>query len=344
VQVTGFLKGVWWMPYYNRQRGKWTGQVKVKGKRIRTQHETEQEAAHWEEKKLNELGLLSNQPTATVSLLELATKYLDYAESKFIRKTYNEKKLAFRMLLKSVDPYMDASQLHKGDVLVHLAQQAKQRSGNSANKDRKNLVAAWNWASEYIPAFCFPNPFFVELFPEVRTTRYVPPEEDFWKVYDAAESEQDQLMLLCYLHLAARKSEIFMLRKEDVDLEQQRIRLATRKRKDGSQHYDWLPMTDRLFRKFFQFLPSVTGKWVFLNPTTRLPYTSRQKWIPRLCQKAGVKEFGLHGIRHLSASILITNKVSLLDVQTILRHKNLTTTQRYVHRLEDVRSVVKVFK
>ncbi|MCI5207708.1 MAG: hypothetical protein D3910_02690 [Candidatus Electrothrix sp. ATG2] len=52
----------------------------------------------------------------------------------------------------------------------------------------------------------------------------------------------------------------------------------------------------------------------------------------------------LHGIRHLSASILISNKVSLLDVQTILRHKNLTTTQRYVHRLEDVRPAVKVFK
>jgi integrase len=332
------------MPYYDKRRKKWTAQVRIKGKKIQRQHETEQEAVHWEEKKLNELGLLSNQQTVTVSLLELATKYLDFVESKFTRKTYNEKKLAFRMLLKFVNPHMDASELHKGDVLLHLANQSKTRSGNSANKDRKNLVAAWNWASEYIPGFCFPNPFLVEQFPEVRTTRYVPPEDDFWKVYDASESEQDELMLLCYLHLAARKSEIFMLRKEDVDLEQQRIRLATRKRKDGSQHYDWLPMTDRLFRKFFQFFPTVTGEWVFLNPVTHLPYTSRQKWIPRLCQKAGVKEFGLHGIRHLSASILITNKVSLLDVQTILRHKNLTTTQRYVHRLEDMRSVVKVFK
>ncbi|MGB5686833.1 MAG: tyrosine-type recombinase/integrase [Candidatus Electrothrix sp.] len=318
--------------------------MKIKGKRIRSQHESEQEAAQWEEQKLNELGIQSNQPIATVSLLELATKYLDYADSKFIRKTYNEKKLAFRMLLKSVNPYMDAAELHKGDVLVHLAQQAKQRSGYSANKDRKNLVAAWNWAVEYIPGFFFPNPFLVERFPEVRSNRYVPPEEDFWKVYEAAESEQDALMLLCYLHLAARKSEIFLLKTEDVDLRARRIRLATRKRRDGSQHYDWLPMTDRLYREFFDFLPTVTGEWVFLNSLTELPYASRQRWVPRLCKKAGVKEFGLHGIRHLSASILISNKVSLLDVQTILRHKNLTTTQGYVHRLEDVRSAVKVFK
>ncbi|MCW5200090.1 tyrosine-type recombinase/integrase, partial [Desulfobulbus sp. F1] len=53
---------------------------------------------------------------------------------------------------------------------------------------------------------------------------------------------------------------------------------------------------------------------------------------------------GLHGIRHLSASILITHKVSLLDVQTMLRHTNLTTTLRYVHRLENVRKAIEVFE
>ncbi|MGR0479829.1 MAG: tyrosine-type recombinase/integrase [Candidatus Electronema sp. V4] len=66
--------------------------------------------------------------------------------------------------------------------------------------------------------------------------------------------------------------------------------------------------------------------------------------MPKLCRLAGVKEFGLHGIRHLSASILIRAKVSLLDVQTILRHTNLTTTQRYVHRLESVRKAIEVFE
>ncbi|MGR0479877.1 MAG: tyrosine-type recombinase/integrase [Candidatus Electronema sp. V4] len=75
-----------------------------------------------------------------------------------------------------------------------------------------------------------------------------------------------------------------------------------------------------------------------------MPYFERSKWLPKLCRLAGVKEFGLHGIRHLSASILIRAKVSLLDVQTILRHTNLTTTQRYVHRLESVRKAIEVFE
>lgn len=281
--------------------------------------------------------------TGTVSLTDFAEKYLDYAESRFTPKTYSEKKLAFRLLFKSVNCELDVSLLHQGDVLEHLQQQYEERSGCSANKDRKNLISAWNWAVRYIPDFPDANPFLTDRFPETRSPRYVPSEDDFWKVYNVAETEQDALMLLCYLHLAARKTEIFQLRAEDVDLVNRRIRLATRKRKDGSLHYDYLPMTKRLYGELSRFMASVTGHWVFPNLASGLPYTTRQDWLPGLCRKAEVKEFGLHGIRHLSASILISNNVSLIDVQTILRHQNLTTTQGYVHRLESVREAMKVF-
>ncbi len=109
-------------------------------------------------------------------------------------------------------------------------------------------------------------------------------------------------------------------------------------------HHDWLPMTSRLHEALSRHLAGHSGEWVFPNPQTGLPYFERSKWLPKLCRLAQVREFGLHGIRHLSASILIASKVSLLDVQTILRHTNLTTTQRYVHRLESVRKAIEVFE
>ena len=274
---------------------------------------------------------------------DMAEKYLDYAHSRFTRKTYNEKNFAFRLLFRSVDADLDVSLLQQGEVLEHLRQQYEKRSGCAANKQRKNLIAAWNWAVRYIPDFPESNPFMTDRFPEIRSPRHIPSEEDFWKVYDLAESEQDRIMLLCYLHLAARRTEIFQLRAEDVDMERRRISLATRKRKDGSLHYDKLPITKRLYRELTGYMPSVTGHWVFPNPVSGLPYTSRQNWIPGLCEKAGVKKFGLHAVRHLSASILISNKVSLIDVQTILRHQNLTTTQIYVHQLDSVGDALEVF-
>ena len=50
-----------------------------------------------------------------------------------------------------------------------------------------------------------------------------------------------------------------------------------------------------------------------------------------VCKKAGVKHFGFHAIRHLTASILYHEGTAANVVQTILRHKNATTTERYLH-------------
>ena len=65
-----------------------------------------------------------------------------------------------------------------------------------------------------------------------------------------------------------------------------------------------------------------------------IPYQYRNKWLPDLCEKANVRRFGVHGIRHLFASILADANRPLPEIQHMLRHKNLTTTQRYIRRLK----------
>lgn len=57
-----------------------------------------------------------------------------------------------------------------------------------------------------------------------------------------------------------------------------------------------------------------------------------QTWMHRLCQDAEVNKFGIHAIRHLTASVLIENDAALIDIQTILRHKSISTTEKYLHR------------
>jgi len=61
---------------------------------------------------------------------------------------------------------------------------------------------------------------------------------------------------------------------------------------------------------------------------------TRNKWLSDLCEKAGVKPFAIHGIRHLFASILAHDNRPLPEIQAMLRHKNLTTTQRYIKQLK----------
>ena len=65
------------------------------------------------------------------------------------------------------------------------------------------------------------------------------------------------------------------------------------------------------------------------------PYEKRQHWLKRLCAKAGVKQFGFHGIRHLFASILASKNVPLVEIQKMLRHGSIQTTARYIHSLQE---------
>ena len=62
----------------------------------------------------------------------------------------------------------------------------------------------------------------------------------------------------------------------------------------------------------------------------------------RLCDKAGVKRFGFHSIRHLTASILYKLGYEVAAIQLILRHKSPGTTERYLRSigLERVRDAL----
>jgi integrase len=132
------------------------------------------------------------------------------------------------------------------------------------------------------------------------------------------------------IYTAARRDELFRLQWSDVDLVNRRIRLGTRKRVGGAIEYDYVPLVQRAF----DALSSLPKKHmlVFCHPDGK-KYSQRQWFMRRLCAKAGVKPFGFHAIRHLSASILAHEGVPLPIVQGVLRHKNATTTSRYLRSL-----------
>ena len=53
----------------------------------------------------------------------------------------------------------------------------------------------------------------------------------------------------------------------------------------------------------------------------------------RLCDKAKVKPFGFHAIRHLTASTLFNQGYDVGVIQSILRHKSPNTTERYLESI-----------
>lgn len=232
------------------------------------------------------------------------------------------------------------------------------RSGHAVNKIRKNLGAAWQWGRDnYRDWPVGENPFLaVPKKPEQRTPRYVPPETDFWKVYDHVaglaadggdENVQDKVMLLAYLHLAARRSELFKAKWSDVDWANSKIRLWTRKRAGGAVEYDWLPLTKELHRQLKQWAQqrlvhsTVDKQHLFIclstlpccDPHYGKPFTQRRNIMSKWCERTNVKAFGWHAIRHLTASILYRLGYPQSHIQAVLRHKSANTTARYLRSL-----------
>ena len=316
------------MPY-QMPNGKWRAKRMIQGKVKTHVFATKQEAKKWEAGQSLEQWQEENQPTPTVCLLDFCTAYMDMATERFSAKTISEKKLAFKHMLKVLRPDMPVDGIAAQDGFAVLRQVAILSSGYAANKTRKNLAASWEWGKKYygLPSV---NPFReVEKFPADQTPRYVPPEADFWRVYEIANSI-DKVFLLFLLHTGARRSEVFRLKWEDIDLFRKQVRLGTKKTAHGGMEYAWIPLTNSLRDALEALKDTCASRTVFVSQRTGEPYTARQHMMQRLCAAAGVKKFGLHAIRHLTATILAHEGLDLPTVQAILRHNSPNTTARYI--------------
>ncbi len=193
------------MPCKRNRNGKtrWCGSVMIGGRRREKIFASKREALEWEAAQRQAPQAASETTTPSISLLEWATRYLEYSLTVHQKKVVQEKRDCFRRLFAEFNPDTPVTAIAKRDALDYLLKQAKKRSGNAANRERKNLLAAWNWAAEYLD-FPSESPFKVRRLPETRHNRYIPPLGDFWKVYEAAE-DSDKGLLLFFLYTAARR-------------------------------------------------------------------------------------------------------------------------------------------
>lgn len=159
-------------------------------------------------------------PTSKAHAVKIVTQPIGINKTKA-----KEKRDGFRRFMKylatteNLSPQMHVEDFGRREARLYLAFQKDKRGPNCSNKDRKVLTTAWRWGVAYLDGFPLdkPDPFLgCQRYPEIRTPRYIPPEEDFWKIYNVAPP-REQALLTCYLNLAARKSELLRLTWDEVD-------------------------------------------------------------------------------------------------------------------------------
>ncbi len=286
------------------------------------------DAKAWEEERKREIFSVV---TPGMTCGSWADSYLDSVKARGLQ-SYSQICRAFRRFFEDVSPFTKVDSLTLEQVRLHFDRIASEISGTAANKARTLLSCGWTWGVNF-QGLSPMNPFLkIQRYKTKQRELYIPPIEDFWKIY-AVASDKHQVILLCYLFTAARRDEIKRLKWSDIDFPNSLIRLWTRKRKGGWE-YDWLPLVSPLATRLKEWkLMSGQSEYVFMNPERTDRLRSFRYFMPNLTKRAGVRHFGVHAIRHLTAVMLYQSGEPVATIQQILRHESPGTTEIYLRSL-----------
>ena len=143
------------------------------------------------------------------------------------------------------------------------------------------------------------------------------------------ESDNPQLesIVLLLLLTGCRKRELLDAEWDHFDVVRRTWRIPISK--SGKARH--VPLSEDVVTLLAQ-LPRFEGcPYVVPNPKTKLPFNTVYSSWNTARKTAGMPELRMHDLRHSFASFLVNAGRSLYEVQNILGHSQLNTTQRYAH-------------
>jgi integrase len=166
------------------------------------------------------------------------------------------------------------------------------------------------------------------------------PDRVFDALFATLGSDRDRALLAFYVSTGARASELLGVTMDRIDLGEQRIGVHRK----GSGRLQWLPASADAFvwlRLYEQHANRPEGEralWLTRRrPVRPLTYSAARRMLQRANESLGTS-WTLHDLRHTAAQRMIDDPgLSLTDVQWVLGHAHLTTTQLYLRpRPEEV--------
>lgn len=165
-----------------------------------------------------------------------------------------------------------------------------------------------------------------------RVPRSIP--EALWEeLFAAMGSHRDRALLAFYVSSGARASELLGLRGAQVDWAAQRIWVTSK----GTRTLDPLPASPDAFRYLSWYLdehgtaePDEPVWRTLRRPVRPLSYWAMRRVLQRADERLGTN-WTLHDLRHTAAARMAADpNLTLVEVQTVLRHRHLSTTERYL--------------
>jgi integrase len=164
------------------------------------------------------------------------------------------------------------------------------------------------------------------------------PDDLFDALFTAMGCDRDRALLAFYVSTGARASELLGVTLDRVDVGRQLIGVHRK----GSGRLQWLPASADAFvwlRLYQQHQPRPEGEmalWLTRRaPHRPLTYPAMRRVLQRANDGLGTS-WTLHQLRHTAAQRMVADRrLSLVDVQWVLGHAHLTTTEVYLQPQED---------
>lgn len=155
-------------------------------------------------------------------------------------------------------------------------------------------------------------------------------KQEVEKLINSTQNQKHKAMLLLVYACGLRRSEVGLLRIEDVHSD--RKLMLVRNAKGSKDRY--VPISDKVIEVLRTYYKQYRSqKYIFeTKPGTAYPAETAYKVFKRALEKAGIrKKAGIHSLRHSYATHLLESGTDLRYIQAILGHKSSKTTEIYTH-------------
>ena len=179
------------------------------------------------------------------------------------------------------------------------------------------------------------------LLPRFKRLPWIPSEEQWRTFLDIARTEsiRNRLMIGLAYDAGLRREELCLLESEDIDPAYRLLRVRAETTKSGRERrVPYSVITGELLRLYLHQRHSMSQRRgpLFLSESRRnwaapISLWTWSKVIRRLACRADLPQFSTHTLRHLCLTDLARAGWELHEIATFAGHRNLETTQQYIH-------------
>jgi len=177
----------------------------------------------------------------------------------------------------------------------------------------------------------------VAYYPQRRRTATASPEE-FERLGTAiAEypNERVKLALKLYLATGCRKTEILRAQFQHVDHHRKMLFLP--ETKSGGLDGEWVNLPDWVLEEILAAQSGSNGSpFIFPGRFSKRPFAGIYLHWQKIRVSAGLPKLRIHDLRHIFASNAHESGASQRLIASMLRHKHLNSTARYIHARDSV--------